>query len=65
MKGVRFSFPTGYTVRDFQCVADVLGAGTFDPKVMVTSVVPLDDLPATIEALRGPNTETKVHVSLV
>ena len=65
VKGVRISFPTGYTVPDFGHVANVLSRGDFDPKTMVTSVVSLDDLPATIEALRGPNTETKVHVSLV
>jgi threonine dehydrogenase-like Zn-dependent dehydrogenase len=64
-KGVRFSFPAGYALRDFEHVANVLGAGDFDPKVLITSVVSLDELPAAFEALRGPTTETKVHVSLL
>jgi threonine dehydrogenase-like Zn-dependent dehydrogenase len=64
-KGVCFAFPAGYALRDFEHAANVLGAGDFDPKVLITSVVPLDELPAAFEALRGPNTETKVHVSLL
>ena len=34
-----------------------------DPKLMISKVVSLDDLPAVFEGLREANTETKVHVS--
>lgn len=63
MKGVRMSFPLGYSLRDFEYVADRMLAGTIDPKRIISSVVSLDDLPAMFEALRGPNAETKVHLS--
>jgi threonine dehydrogenase-like Zn-dependent dehydrogenase len=63
-KGVRLSFPVGYTLKDFEFVADALLAGAADPKMLITSVVGLGQLPAALEALRGPNSETKVHVSL-
>jgi len=39
-------------------------AGRADPRKLITSVTSLNDLPTVFEALRGPNTETKVHVSL-
>ncbi|HMK85851.1 MAG TPA: alcohol dehydrogenase catalytic domain-containing protein [Steroidobacteraceae bacterium] len=63
-KGVRLSFPVGYSLRDFEFVADTLLAGRADPKRLISSVVSLDELPGALEALRGPNTETKVQVSL-
>jgi (R,R)-butanediol dehydrogenase/meso-butanediol dehydrogenase/diacetyl reductase len=64
MKGARLIFPVGYALRDFYYSAEALNAGGPDPKALITSVVSLDQLPATFEKLRGPNTETKVHVSL-
>jgi (R,R)-butanediol dehydrogenase/meso-butanediol dehydrogenase/diacetyl reductase len=63
-KQVRISFPLAYTPGEFQYVADVMLAGTVDPKMMITSTVTLDELPATLELLRGPNTQTKVQVIL-
>lgn len=62
-KGVSLLFPVGYSLKDFQYVADVMDAGHVDPKILITSVVPLDDLQATLEYLRGVNEETKVHVT--
>ena len=64
-KCVRMAFPAGHTLRDFRYVADVMAAGVLDGKPLVSSVVTLDELPAAFEALRGPNTETKVHLTLV
>jgi (R,R)-butanediol dehydrogenase/meso-butanediol dehydrogenase/diacetyl reductase len=64
MKAIRLSFPTGCTLRDFQEAADLMDRGHADPRMMVSSVTPLADLPAVFEALRGPNAETKVHVAL-
>lgn len=63
MKAVSLVFPVGYTMKDFQHVANVMDKGHVDPKLLVSSVVSLDELPATIERLRAANTETKVHVS--
>jgi hypothetical protein len=34
-----------------------------DPKTLITAVVSLDELPATLEALQKPNAETKVRVA--
>ena len=64
-KGVRLSFPVGYTLKDFRYVADSMLSGHVDPKSIITSVVSLDDLPKEFERLRGPNNETKVHVSMM
>ncbi|TAL02600.1 MAG: alcohol dehydrogenase [Rhodospirillaceae bacterium] len=64
MKAVRISFPVGYALRDFRYVADMMLAGDIDPKMLITSVVPFDELPSVFEKLRGPNTQTKVQVSL-
>jgi (R,R)-butanediol dehydrogenase/meso-butanediol dehydrogenase/diacetyl reductase len=64
-KACQFFFPVGYSPRDFEYVADNMLAGKIDPKAMVTSVVPFSDLPVVFDNLRGPNTDTKVHVTLV
>ena len=63
-KGVRLIFPVGYALRDFEQVGDMMLSGHVDPKLMITSVITFDELPTVFEALRGPNTQTKVQVSL-
>jgi (R,R)-butanediol dehydrogenase/meso-butanediol dehydrogenase/diacetyl reductase len=63
-KAVRLSFPLGYTLKDFEYIAGVLDSGHVDPRMIVTATIDLAALPATFEALRGPNTETKVQVRL-
>ena len=62
-KGVSLQFPVGYSLKDFHHVADVMDAGHADPKMLISSVIALEDLPATFERLRGPNSETKVQVA--
>lgn len=62
-KGVSLQFPVGYSLKDFRYVADVMDAGHVDPKVLISSVVTLDELPAAFEALRAPNDETKVQIA--
>ncbi|CAN7457887.1 alcohol dehydrogenase catalytic domain-containing protein [Phenylobacterium sp. LjRoot225] len=64
LKAVKLGFPVGYALRDFQYSAETLHAGRVDPARMISSTVSLEQLPATFEMLRGPNTETKVHVAL-
>lgn len=62
-KGVSLQFPVGYSLKDFHYVADVMAAGFVDPKILISSVITLDELPNVFDQLRGPNNETKVHVS--
>lgn len=61
-KAPKISFPVGYSLRDYEYVADNMLSGKIDPKSIVTSVVSLDEFPAVFDALRGPNHETKVHL---
>jgi threonine dehydrogenase-like Zn-dependent dehydrogenase len=63
-KAIRFAFPVGYSMADFRDAADQLDGGSADPRALVSSTIPLADLPATFEALRAPNGETKVQVKL-
>jgi threonine dehydrogenase-like Zn-dependent dehydrogenase len=39
-------------------------AGHADPRMLITSVIPFEQLPTVFESLRGPNTQTKVQVSM-
>lgn len=61
-KCAAIQFAVGYSMTEFLYIADQMDKGHCDPKAIVTSEVPLADLPATMERLRGPNAETKVHV---
>jgi 2-desacetyl-2-hydroxyethyl bacteriochlorophyllide A dehydrogenase len=63
-KALRMAFPVGYGMRDFQYVADMMLTGDIDPKSIISSVIPLGELPKVFEMLRGPHNETKVQVSL-
>lgn len=62
-KCATMQFLVGYTMRDFLYIADQLDKGHADPKAIISSTVPLVDMAATFESLRGPNNETKVHVT--
>lgn len=61
-KGVSVHFRVGYSLSDFQYVADVMDAGHVDPKILISSEVALAALPAKFAQLRGPHGDTKVHV---
>ena len=61
-KCATLKFSIGYTLRDFQHAANVMDKGHADPKMLITSTVTLDDMPAKFESLRAPNDDTKVHV---
>jgi threonine dehydrogenase-like Zn-dependent dehydrogenase len=58
------SFAVGYGMRDFQYVADRMLADDIDPKSIISSVIPLEELPKVFEMLRGSHNETKVQISL-
>lgn len=61
-KCATFQFLVGYTMANFLHIADQMDKGHVDPKTIITNTVPLSELPATMDMLRGPNEETKVHV---
>ena len=61
-KQVKLSFALAYTAGEFQYAADMMLAGTVDPKLMISSTITLDELPDMLELLREPNDQTKVHV---
>lgn len=63
-KCATMQFMVGYTIRDFIYAADQMDKGHVDPKTQITSNIPLSELPAMMDVLRGPNNETKVHVNL-
>jgi threonine dehydrogenase-like Zn-dependent dehydrogenase len=62
-KGVALFFPVGYTLANFQHCVDVLSSTDFDPKIIITNTVGLDQLPSMMKKLRGGNQETKVHIN--
>lgn len=61
-KCASMQFAVGYSMREFHYIADQMDKGHVDPKLIITNDIPLLDLPSTMELLRGPNNETKVHV---
>lgn len=63
MKGVRLEFAVGYTRQDFSYAAGAMLTGHVDPKIMISSTVPLEELPAMFTHLLGRHAETKVHIA--
>jgi len=61
-KCASIQFAVGYSMTEFLYIADHMDKGHVDPKTIVTNEIGLDELPAMVAALRGPNDETKVHV---
>lgn len=61
-KCVTMQFLVGYGMDEFLTIARQMDSGHVDPKAIVTNTVPLGALPQTMDLLRGPNEETKVHV---
>jgi threonine dehydrogenase-like Zn-dependent dehydrogenase len=63
-KCASIQFAVGYSMREFIYIADQMDKGHVDPKAIVSREIALTELPAMIERLRAPNSETKVHVCL-
>jgi L-iditol 2-dehydrogenase len=63
-KCASMQFAVGYSMKEFIYIADQMDKGHCDPKAIITSTTSLAELPATIDRLRGSNTETKVHVCM-
>jgi threonine dehydrogenase-like Zn-dependent dehydrogenase len=63
-KCATIQFLVGYSMKEFHYIADQMDKGHCDPKAIITSDIPLVDLPSMMDLLRGPNNETKVHVCM-
>lgn len=63
MKGVSVHFPVGYAKDDFRRTAQAMLDGGVDPTVMITSVIGMDEVPATFATLQGAHGEAKVHIA--
>jgi threonine dehydrogenase-like Zn-dependent dehydrogenase len=63
-KCVSMQFAVGYSMKEFHYIADQMDKGHCDPKAIITNEIPLTELPAMFDTLRGSNNETKVHVRL-
>jgi len=63
-KCASMQFVVGYSMTEFFYIADQMDKGHVDPKTILTSDIPLADLPEMMETLRGSNNETKVHVCM-
>lgn len=64
MKDLTLRFPVGYTRADFRLVAETMLGGHVDPKIMISSIISLEELPQTFARLMGSHNETKVQVDL-
>ena len=63
-KCVSIQFAVGYSMREFHYIAGQMDKGHCDPKAIITDAQPLQALPAVFDRLRGPNTDTKVHIRM-
>ena len=62
-KSVTLQFPTGHTMKDFRHVAASIRSGHVDPGRMITSVIPLTEVPAKFQAMLAGSAETKVQIA--
>jgi threonine dehydrogenase-like Zn-dependent dehydrogenase len=61
-KEVRLFFPLGYSIAEFAETANAFDSGRVRPELMVSDVIPLDELPTAIEGLRSGRISLKIHV---
>jgi (R,R)-butanediol dehydrogenase/meso-butanediol dehydrogenase/diacetyl reductase len=62
-KEIRLFFVRGYSVDEFVETARIFDADKVRPEIMVSHVIALEELPATMEAMRNGTAKTlKVHV---
>jgi (R,R)-butanediol dehydrogenase/meso-butanediol dehydrogenase/diacetyl reductase len=61
-KEVRLLFPMTYTLGEFIETVKAFEAGAIRPGISVDRVIALEDLPATLEAMRGGAPTEKIHV---
>ncbi|MDG2005475.1 MAG: alcohol dehydrogenase catalytic domain-containing protein [Novosphingobium sp.] len=63
-KCATMQFVVGYSMTEFNYIADQMDKGHVDPKTIISNDIALADLPDMMETLRGSNNETKVHVCM-
>ena len=61
-KQIRLQFSLAYTMEDFRRSIAALDGGSLQPRAMLSDTIPLDALPATMEALRQDKSRCKVMV---
>jgi threonine dehydrogenase-like Zn-dependent dehydrogenase len=61
-KQARIIFSMGYTPEEFRLAASRMAQGDLAPRAMISATIGLDELPATIPALRAGANHTKVQV---
>jgi (R,R)-butanediol dehydrogenase/meso-butanediol dehydrogenase/diacetyl reductase len=61
-KEVRLFFPLGYSIAEFAETANAFNSGHVRPELMVSEVIPLDELPNAIESVRSGRKSLKIHV---
>jgi (R,R)-butanediol dehydrogenase/meso-butanediol dehydrogenase/diacetyl reductase len=62
-KEVSLHFPLAYSIEDFTETIRAFDAGKVRPEDMVSATIGLNELPAMIEAMRGPHEHLKVLVA--
>jgi threonine dehydrogenase-like Zn-dependent dehydrogenase len=61
-KQVTLIFSMAYSIDEFRFAVDAFDRGHVEPRLMVSNVISLDQVPETIEQMRaGTGTEIKVH----
>lgn len=61
-KEAKLVFPLGYSLDEFEQTARAFDAAGFRPEIMVSSVLPLDQLGEAMESIRGGAKTLKVHI---
>lgn len=61
-KCATLQFLVGYTLGEFEYVANEMDKGHVDPKSIITHSATLDDLPAMMARLRQPSADTKIQI---
>lgn len=62
LKEVCMQFSAAYTLNDFQVAVDTLESGAIEPRNLITETLPLAEMPAALESLRGSNRQCKVMI---
>jgi (R,R)-butanediol dehydrogenase/meso-butanediol dehydrogenase/diacetyl reductase len=62
LKEVTLRFALTYGLADYDRTIRTLAFGALEPRAMVTGTISLDELPATLEQLRGTSSHCKVMV---
>lgn len=62
-KEVKIQSSAFFTEQEYRMSLDVLSAGAFEPRLLVTDTIPLSQVPATFEALKRRSGQSKVLIN--